>query len=202
MNNLLTDKEIQMLNARCVMTALDSLNHHATENKILSYFQTASDESAVEQELKRILELGVKNGFIVRNGDKYALASLESDYEIDGDESDSGSDVEVISPKIPRYEVFSSPTADEAGTAYRSIARHSPPRKRKYTKRKAEPTDRLTRSTSRALPPSAAGPGTRTSSRVSTTSRASTSSRAGSSKKGNQWLQEIRNHRRNSVQEQ
>lgn len=85
----LTAQEIHELNVRCVMRTLDSLKSGATENELLTYFQTSADEhddNLLQQEIRGILSLGIRNGFIVRNVGKYKLPSLEGEeYQIDGD---------------------------------------------------------------------------------------------------------------------
>lgn len=88
------DKEIEKLNVRCVIGALALLE--ATEDELVKYFSTSSGEpqNVVEKEIKRVLDHSVINGWIVRNGNKYALPHRDDDeYQIDGDED---SELEII----------------------------------------------------------------------------------------------------------
>lgn len=84
-SNEISEKEITKLNGSSVMSALAFLKTEATENEIFGCFQASNDEleNRVQQEVKHILEFGVINGFIVRNGDKYALPGLENRFQID-----------------------------------------------------------------------------------------------------------------------
>lgn len=80
------DDQIQMLNGRCVMNAFAFLNYEATESELLEHVTTTSGhpQNVVKQELKRILDFGVSNGFIMKNGNRYLLPRWENVHQVDG----------------------------------------------------------------------------------------------------------------------
>lgn len=95
--NLDEEEEIGMLNGRCVTNALAIKRKETTKNELLQSFIASTDEpqDLVEDELTRILDIGVTDGFIVKLGNKYALPSLENIFEADYDDTnDSESECE------------------------------------------------------------------------------------------------------------
>ena len=84
------EAQIEMLNGHCVMSCLASASQEngVTEEDLLKFYITSSNESddLVQQELKRILHIGVRNGFIVRNDNKYAMQNLDEMYDTDADD--------------------------------------------------------------------------------------------------------------------
>lgn len=88
-SNKFEEEEINILNGHCVIDALANVTN-VTENKLLKCFATSSAEShnLVQQELKRILDSGVSNGFIVKKGNKYELPRVENAYQVDADGGD------------------------------------------------------------------------------------------------------------------
>lgn len=78
--------QIGMFNGRCVMSCVASQENGVTEDDLLKFFITSNEShDLVQQELKRILNIGVRNGFIVRTDNKYAIQSLDGMYDTDGD---------------------------------------------------------------------------------------------------------------------
>lgn len=87
--NELEEEEITMLNGHCVINALASEKREITEDELLEYFIESTDvlsHNLVQRELNRILAVGVANGFISKNSNKYKLPSLENIYVADADE--------------------------------------------------------------------------------------------------------------------
>lgn len=83
------EEEIEMRNRQCVLNALVFLKNEVTADELLDCFIASNHEphNVVRQELKRILRNGVVNGYIERNGNKYALPSLQTMYETDCDDA-------------------------------------------------------------------------------------------------------------------
>lgn len=79
-------------NGRCVLNALALLKNEVTADELLNCFIASTDEphNVVRQELQETLNKGVAHGFIVRNGDKYALPSLQNVHEADVEGCDDG----------------------------------------------------------------------------------------------------------------
>lgn len=89
------ENEIVLLNGRCVLNALVLSKNGVTEDELLDCFIDSTHQPhKVLQELQQILNKGVVHGFIVRNGDKYALPSLQNMHEADADNDDDGGDSE------------------------------------------------------------------------------------------------------------
>lgn len=77
------DDQINMINGRCIMNALSFLNE-ATENELLRHITaTGHPQNVVKAELKRVLECGVTNGFIMKNDKKYLLPRLGNVHQVD-----------------------------------------------------------------------------------------------------------------------
>lgn len=93
----INNTEIEMHNVRCVIAALKFLETEPTEDELVNCFVASTDEPhiLIEEELKKVLDHSVKNGWIVRNDNKYGLASREDEYQVDGDDGDD-SDIEYI----------------------------------------------------------------------------------------------------------
>lgn len=94
------DEKVLMLNGRSVMNALTFLNSAVTENQLLQCLTASNDEprNIVKQELKRILDDAVTNGFITRNGGKYAIPGMEKLYQTDCASSDDDEPFEGFAP--------------------------------------------------------------------------------------------------------
>lgn len=84
--------EIEMFNGFCVINSLASQKHGVTENDLLECFITSGNNSRslVQQELKCILDKGVRSGFILRKGNKYAIRNFKRMYDTDGDDRCAG----------------------------------------------------------------------------------------------------------------
>lgn len=81
------DDQIKMLNGRYLMRAIASLNYEATENELFRHITaTGHSQNLVREELKRILDYGVSNGFIMKNHDKYLIPRLVDVHQVDGSE--------------------------------------------------------------------------------------------------------------------
>lgn len=89
------DDQIKMLNGRYIMNALSFLNYEATENELLKHI-TQTGQNLDNEELKRILDYGVSNGFIMKNNNKYLLPSLDDVNQIDGPFSSDSEDSEMV----------------------------------------------------------------------------------------------------------
>lgn len=89
-----TDEEKQIninkYNGQYVMATLRLLRSKATENELLRQIVSTvpgQPHKLVEQELRRILNNGVANGFVIKSGNEYLLPipQLYSAYQIDSD---------------------------------------------------------------------------------------------------------------------
>lgn len=91
------DEEIEKNNTRCVMIALATRKTGASENDLLKYFATSSDqEQDVRKEIQRVLNAGLMNGFLVKKSSEYRLPNRAQEFDVDGDEEDSESDLELM----------------------------------------------------------------------------------------------------------
>lgn len=81
-------QQIKMFNGQSVMNSLKLMNYRATENELSKHITTCTGQPAelVEQEVKRILDHGISNGFILKNGNDYSLPYFKDVYHIDADE--------------------------------------------------------------------------------------------------------------------
>lgn len=81
------EKEINMYNGHYVIATLSYLDNKASENELLKHIlsTTAEPHNLVEQELRRILNNGVRNGFIIKIGNEYLLPTVQDDYQLDSD---------------------------------------------------------------------------------------------------------------------
>lgn len=91
--------QVKMLNGRYIMNALSFLNYEATENELLRHISvTGQPQNLDSEELKRILDYGVINGFIIKNDNKYSLPNLDDVHQIDGSESSSSNESGIGTP--------------------------------------------------------------------------------------------------------
>lgn len=81
------ESETEMFNGRCVSIALATVNSFVTLDGLVKYFvppnRETNDKDLIKRELKRILDNGVKSGFVVRNRNKYKFSSLVNVFQTD-----------------------------------------------------------------------------------------------------------------------
>lgn len=132
-SNQIDEQTTEMLNGRCVINILASKKRKITEKQILDEFISSTDvpQDLVENELKRILHNGVTSGFIVKTGNRYALAGLEKMYEADCDDnkdrkpskpcSSSNSNRYYDIEKISRFVACNSHTLNDHHLLYAAL---------------------------------------------------------------------------------
>lgn len=81
------EKQINKYNGQYVIATLSFLNSKATENELLKRIvsTTGKPHKLVELELKRILNIAVIHGFVMKIGNTYLLPSPQITYQIDSD---------------------------------------------------------------------------------------------------------------------
>lgn len=134
------EENVVMLNGRSVMNALAYLNSEVTENELLKLFIGSNREprDLVQQEIKRVLDDGVINGFIGRNGNKYGISSsMENLYQVDGDDSDE--DCPKTPSKVP-CETGASASGGSGESATAKVRIEASPNTKVTVKRRTNPS--------------------------------------------------------------
>lgn len=89
-------QEIIKLNGRAIIGVLANIKNNATAAEVSDYIINHTGltrhTDLVNQEVKRVLDNGVRDGFMVKVGNKYALPSLEDVYQLDADEGEEYED--------------------------------------------------------------------------------------------------------------
>lgn len=76
-----TWQQYKKFNGQTVMKALQSMNYHATTDKLTKYIASCIDqrEEDIKDTVKRVLSNAVANGFLVTRGKSYVLMGAATD---------------------------------------------------------------------------------------------------------------------------
>lgn len=102
-------KQINRLNGQSVFSALARFNYNATESQICDEFieSTGHAQHLVVEEVKRILQSAVNDGFIVKNGNNYTLPNVThiDDSNCEEEDHEEGARSGCVTPEQQEEEV-------------------------------------------------------------------------------------------------